>query len=87
MTQMKQATVQVNGGNAKAAMFAYRWTLGTESQKNDKGKWFGWTIERGPQVNTLEIIQEARGTREAVAQNRITFDRTQQESSTDENAL
>ena len=83
MTQMKQATVATPNGMQKASMFAYRWTLGTESQSNDKGKWFGWTLERDEQVDTIELVTDARITREAVAMNRITYDRTQAE----ENAL
>ncbi len=87
MSNMKQATVETPEGLRKANMFAYRWTLSTEQQKNDKGKWYGWTFERDFQVDSVELIQDARSTREAVALNRITYDRSQQDESAQDNSL
>ncbi len=88
MSQLRGQSIVLDGkryGNLN--MEAYQWNLGTELLQNDKGKWYGWTFEQGE--NTLQLSHipaEAAGTRDAISQNAITYDRAQQQEATGEEA-
>lgn len=67
---------------------SYQWTLGTERLENDKGVWYGWTFEAGD--NTLALPQLAPiqdSVREALTSNLLTYDRSEQQQTSEENAL
>ena len=91
MSQLRGQSIVVDGQTySDLNMEAYQWKARTIKQENDKGKWFGWEFEQGPDTLQLEgVHSQASGTREAVAANAITYDRQQQEGALvqEENAL
>ena len=82
MSQLRgQSIVHAGKTYNNLNMEAYQWTASTEQLSNDKGKWYGWKFDQGE--NTLQLEQipgQASGTRDAISQNTITYDRVEQEN-------
>lgn len=85
MSNLRGQSIVLDGkryGNLN--MEAYVWKASTEKLENDKGKWYGWTFEQLHNTLELEHIPEAASsTRDAVAMNAITYDRSQQQEGTE----
>lgn len=90
LSTMRRMVLEVNGTSYRNINIrSFQWTLSTELLENDKGKWFGWTYEVGDNTLLLPQIGAIQDSvREAVTSNLLTYDRSQQQtSSSDENAL
>lgn len=89
MSQMKAATIVIGDETySNLKMNAYVWTLATEQLSNDKGKWYGWTVTQGQNTLALPgVAGEASTMRQAVAQNRITYNPEPVPAPEEENAL
>ena len=90
MSQMQTMKIEHEGKMYPAKNIrSYKWTLATEKLENDKGKWYGWTVEA--EENTLHLPQLGglqENVRQAVTSNLLTYDRDQQGGEADSgNAL
>lgn len=78
MTAMSQVTFRrADGTRYRPPMWAHVYRLMTVPESNDKGSWHGLTIERSGSVDevfgdrTPEIVDAAKGLREAVLSGRV----------------
>lgn len=57
-------SVKLDGPKGKYTppMFAFKYQLSTTLEQNEKGKWYGWKIERGEMLTTNDrpLLEEAR---------------------------
>ncbi len=77
-----------SGGEVLAdlPLWSYGWDLSTQKLENDKGKWFGWKVQRNEFV-LLESNDQAKSFRTAIAQDQITYNPVQESTQSDENSL
>jgi hypothetical protein len=91
MSQLKSQSIKQGDQVYTAAnglqMNAYQWTLATEQLSNDKGKWYGWTLERGDDTLLIEsVAEESNSMRMAISTNRLTYN-PEPEAAQQDNAL
>jgi hypothetical protein len=55
-------TVKLMGKNGPftPAMYSQMYRLTTQAESNDKGKWFGWEVERIGSIEDMNVYQAAK---------------------------
>ena len=62
LSQMMSVKLDGPKGKFVPPMYAFKYNVSTVSEKNEKGSWYGWKIERGDMLNMSEkpLLEEAR---------------------------
>jgi len=60
VTQMRELMLDGDEGLFNPPMFAYIYTISTQSESNDKGSWFGWNIEINKMVESERLFDLAQ---------------------------
>lgn len=60
MSQMRAATIEVNGNIIEPPMFAWSYRLSTEEEANDQGSWHQWVVSDRERVTDVELYRAAK---------------------------
>lgn len=89
----------LDGNNVKFTppLYYRAYKLGTTTEKNNKGEWFGWTVERGPALPELTqetygfdwkvLFDQAKSFRDSLVQGRARADVSHYEPAQDEEVM
>lgn len=82
MSQMRSATIEVNGRLVQPPMFAWSYKLGREEEANDQGQWYQWTVSGRERVTNKDLYNQAKafGTAMRAGSGKIDYEHARTES-------
>ena len=66
-SMMMSAKMMGKNGPYTPPMYSQLYRLSTQAESNDKGKWYGWEVERIGPVDDMNVYQAAKAFSSSVA--------------------
>jgi hypothetical protein len=81
-SMMNGLKIQGKNGLFTPPIFSHVYSLRTVQQSNDKGTWFGWTVNKVGAVSNRNLYEQAKGFAQSVKKGDVQAKHTQEEKST-----
>ena len=80
-SMMNGLKIQGKNGLFTPPIFSHVYSLRTVQQSNDKGTWFGWTVNKVGAVSNRNLYEQAKGFAQSVKKGDVQAKHTQEEKS------
>ena len=77
---MQSARLMGQNGPYTPPMFSHTYRLTTQAESNDKGKWFGWEIERIGPIDNMSLYAAAKSFASSINSGDVTVKHTTEDA-------